>query len=196
MIAVFISRYSQGTAENQYQTQHEKGLELLACGLKKLYGLESLPMISCGAYGKPYFKYRKDIHFNISHCDGIAVCAIAGASVGIDVERIAPVTDNLAGRVLTAEELGQLSREPKDSPEYLEIFYRFWTLKESAVKQSGQGLARDLRELPFHLDASGTVCCSDRQLHFYQKKIGGEYILSLCSEQSVSADDISWNGLE
>ena len=193
MISVFMSAYPQTAAENQYQTEHQKGLELLSYGLKALYGLDFMPVIGYGTHGKPYFPYRKDIHFNISHCDGLAACAISDAPVGVDVERIAPVSENLAKRVLTEDELNQLPCRQKNSSEYLEKFYRFWTLKESAVKHSGKGLAQDLRELSFRLDASGVVSCSDSQLHFCQRKIGTEYILSLCSEQVPRVEDIIWN---
>ena len=189
MISLFMSSCPQTSAENKYQTEHQKGLALLAYGLKTLYGLDSVPMIGYGVHGKPCFKYRKDIHFNISHCDGFVACAISDAPVGVDVERIASFSENLLRRVLTQEEQDQLFYHPKDSPEYLEKFYRFWTLKESAVKQSGNGLSQELRDISFRLGDG--IGCSQPQLYFWQKKVTESHILSLCSERPISAEEVA-----
>ena len=196
MISVFLSPYSQTPGEKPYQTEHKKGRKLLTFGIKALYGLDILPVIGYDIHGKPYFPHREDIHFNISHCEGLVVCAISDAPVGVDVERIAPVSDNLPKRVLSEEELDQLSRLPKESPEYLEKFYRFWTLKESAVKQSGKGLSQELRDISFRLDEDREIRCSQPNLHFLQKKLVGNYILSLCSSQPIRGDEIGEYRLE
>lgn len=188
MIAVFMSVCPKTPAEQKYRTEHKKGLELLAFGLKTLYDIHDMPMISHGTHGKPFFPYREDIHFNISHCDGLVVCAISDAPVGVDVERIAPVSGNLLKRVLTVEELDQLSGHPRDGGEYLEKFYRFWTLKESAVKESGKGLSQEPRDISFRLDDG--IECSQPQLHFWQEKVEEGFILSLCSGWPIPAAEI------
>lgn len=86
----------------------------------------------CGALprGKPWFPQYPQIHFNLSHTAGAAVCALHDQAVGVDVERLRPPPVHLA-RGMAAEP-----------------FFREWTAREAAVKRRG-GSALALRG-PFH----------------------------------------------
>lgn len=77
---------------------------------------------------------------SVSHTDGLCVCAVANAPVGIDVEKLREPPMRVAQRVFSAEEHNQLAAS--DDPR--RDFFRFWTRRESAVKLTGAGL-RDIR---------------------------------------------------
>ena len=56
------------------------GMYLLSQALSSRFGLsislDALPdALEQNAYGKPRLKHYPNIHFNISHCDGLVACA-------------------------------------------------------------------------------------------------------------------------
>jgi len=171
---------------NLHQAEHRAGLTLLAAGLSELYGTAAPPealeeMLGKGARGKPYLP---GIHFNISHCEGLAVCAFAAGEVGVDVEKPAPFSPRLPGKVLTAEERGLLERWGTDERKRQELFFRLWTLKESLIKHSGEGLSRPLDGFSFQFPSYpdiGEIRCSQEGLCFAQENVADGYILSVCT---------------
>ncbi len=129
-----------------YKTEHEATYELLAEVLREHFGvkLSKLEIVK-GEHGKPYFK-DNDIYFNVSHCRGLSVCAVAyGAEVGVDAENIRAYRANVAKRIFNEAELEALEgATDKD-----EFFFNVWTFKESVVKLSGEGLSWDAKELDY-----------------------------------------------
>ena len=101
---------------------------LLTLALEREYGLHELPEIARESGGKPFFPSHPDICFNLSHSHGAAVCAIHDKPVGVDVEKLRPAPQRLAGGM-------------ED-----EAFFRLWTAKEATVKRQGMGIAA-LRQL-------------------------------------------------
>jgi 4'-phosphopantetheinyl transferase len=85
-------------------------------------------------YGKPYLENGP--YFSISHCkEGIAV-AVSEHPIGIDIESIRHVDDDLVSRVMNNQELAQIV-STKEPPR---IFTRLWTQKEAIVKAQGTGI--------------------------------------------------------
>lgn len=84
--------------------------------------------------GKPYLKDWPDVQFNLSHSGAYGVCAISNAPVGVDVEMIRPLRQDVAKRFFTKTEQGYLSARPAEE------FFRLWTRKESFTKAIGKGL--------------------------------------------------------
>ena len=69
---------------------------LTAYGLRK-FGLDEKDMIyRLNKYGKPYFEDYPDIHFSVSHCREMAVCAFSESNVGCDIEMIRKPDYNIA----------------------------------------------------------------------------------------------------
>lgn len=112
--------------------------------------------------GKPYMENCRT-KFNISHCENILVYAFSNEEIGIDIEKIKPISlkvlksffseneqEYVSGNVLNAD-----NPESYNSPEILERFYRIYTLKEAICKKSGIGIKglKDADALPF-LDQS------------------------------------------
>ncbi|WP_173331233.1 4'-phosphopantetheinyl transferase superfamily protein [Ruminococcus flavefaciens] len=58
---------------------------LLLCGLLENYGIRTMPEISVGQHGKPYFK-DIDVSFSISYCDSGVCCGIYDRNLGVDIQ--------------------------------------------------------------------------------------------------------------
>ncbi|NKC11643.1 MAG: 4'-phosphopantetheinyl transferase superfamily protein [Gammaproteobacteria bacterium] len=125
------------------------------------------PVIATGNHGKPYLSHHPDVHFNLSHTEGMIAVAVARhVSIGVDVERRPERTHDLAAiaaRVFTPSEQATMTV----SADPVTIFTQFWTAKEAIMKATGLGFhlpAKDieltvpgpqLRRLPpAHADAS------------------------------------------
>jgi 4'-phosphopantetheinyl transferase len=98
-----------------------------------------------GTRGKPEIAEIygfKNLEFNLSHSEEIALYAITNASkIGIDIEKIRPITDaeQIAKRFFSAKEYTWLSElSPSEKPA---AFFSLWTCKEAYLKAIGEGLA-------------------------------------------------------
>lgn len=101
-----ISEKNDGNRTGQkHRTEHKAGTELLAVGLRELYGMElNRAGLSYGQHGKPYLRNHPEIHFNISHCEGLAVCVFSDTETGVDVERIREVKEKVIPKVFDRAE--------------------------------------------------------------------------------------------
>ena len=95
--------------------------------------------IAYGEHGKPYLP-GSPLHFNLSHSGTLALGVSAPCSVGCDVQKIKPVSHKIAARFFTAYEQ-ELLAACENETAFTRLFYRLWTLKESAVKALGTGIA-------------------------------------------------------
>ncbi|THH34924.1 4'-phosphopantetheinyl transferase superfamily protein [Neolewinella litorea] len=142
------------------------GKLLLRYAAKKIdAALPELSTLATGAYRRPYFPYRPDFDFNISHTDGLVVCcsAVGMGRLGVDVERVGEVDLGEFRRVFTAEEYAQL----QSSPDQVTDFYRLWTRKEAVMKADGRGFSldpADINCLPERIGVDGTHY-TVRELH-------------------------------
>ncbi len=212
MITVYMKPYENCPPREKYQTEHSLGRSLLSLGLNEIFGIQIPPHLLEDAliknpYGKPGLKGHPEIYFNISHCSGLAACAFADQNIGMDLEQIHAFSPSILKKVLTFGEQKYLEQF-KDVPAlYEECFIRFWTLKESLIKQSGMGLSMPLTDFSFTLDMGANplkdtgVCpqgirCSLEGLYFYQKKLEPDYILSLCAPAPIQKVQIKRLGLK
>ena len=85
--------------------------------------------------GKPVLK-GSAIHFNLSHSGPFALLGVGDAPLGVDVERIRPRRPSLPRYALSDAEFSWFTGRGSR----WEDFYTLWTLKESRVKCTGQGL--------------------------------------------------------
>jgi 4'-phosphopantetheinyl transferase len=90
-------------------------------------------------YGKPYLP-GASLCFNLTHADGLAALAVAsGRDVGVDIERVRVLNEDLIRWVMTEREQRRfLKLSPDDR---IEAFFRCWTRKEAVVKAIGAGLS-------------------------------------------------------
>jgi 4'-phosphopantetheinyl transferase len=120
-----------------------------------------------GSRGKPFVAapaLSSPLWFNLSHTDGVSVCAVTGAGpeIGIDIERIALGRDALeiAEQFFPEVEVNALRLLP--AAQRGETFVRIWALKESFVKARETSLADGIRGTAFDLarpDDIGVTFC-------------------------------------
>lgn len=99
--------------------------------------------------GKPYIP-DAGLHVNLSHSEGIAVCAFCESSpVGIDIEqiRLLPEMLSIAHSHFSSEEYRRL--QAMDPAAQCEAFFQGWTRREAYVKALGDGLSRTLSAIRF-----------------------------------------------
>ncbi len=87
--------------------------------------------------GKPFVR-DVDLFFNISHSYDIVICGISDENIGVDIEKIRPITRKLAEKVCKDDELygimdsnGQINCDE---------FFKVWTGKEAYFKFKGTGI--------------------------------------------------------
>ena len=107
-----------------------------------------------GSRGKPFVAapdLSSPLWFNLSHSDGVSVCAVTGAGpeIGIDIERIARGRDALAIAEQFFPESEQSALRLLPPAQRGERFIRIWALKESLAKARETSLGDELRSATF-----------------------------------------------
>lgn len=112
-------------------------------------------VFNVNAFGKPRLPARRPpLHFNLSHSGDMAVLAVSDRyHVGVDIEEILPLREDVAGRFFSAMERQALRFVPPEK--YLGAFYRCWTRKEAFVKAHGAGLSFPLDAFDVSVHAAG-----------------------------------------
>ena len=188
---LLYASYDNSIKSKDAKWDHHLGIWLLQRGLGDDYGMKSDAdelegMIAEGLYGKPYFKDHPDIHFNISHSRGLVVCAFHDGEIGVDVELVRTFRENVLRRICTDKEIAAIQKE-KGTPIYEELFFRYWTAKESYLKYTGTGLASDPKSVEFEIDPvriEGEINCSDKGVRVVQKQLKNKMVLSICTERA------------
>jgi len=106
-------------------------------------------------YGRPSLSHPAGgtLAFNISHTNGMVVCALAREpEIGVDVEDASRAIGlELARRFFSADEADALEALPED--ERAARFFEYWTLKEAYIKARGMGLSLPLDGFSMQLAA-------------------------------------------
>lgn len=116
---------------------------LLRLSLKESFCIDEPVVFSYGKNGKPFLRDYPCIYFNLSHCKNAVACVVSYSEIGVDIEEITPVSDDLAKRVLTAYEFEAYKTSENPSLQ----FFKYWVIKESYLKKTGQGICVDLTAL-------------------------------------------------
>ncbi len=187
MPVIFYSTYSAVSDSPREVTvlEHRLGRELLSAAVESEYGVRiRAGDIGVGENGKPFLTGHRGIHFNISHCDGLVVCALDVDPVGVDAERPGYFAEILVKKVLAVPERRFLEDAAEAGLDRQEWFFRFWTLKEAYVKRTGIGVDTDLHAFSFSFteEAGGgySVVCSDGSVECCQVKLPSGHIVSVC----------------
>ena len=98
--------------------------------------------------GKPYYE-NSNINFSISHSEDMIAVAIDDNELGIDVEKIKEVKNNIIDRVYSKEEQKLYSEKLLDDS----FFCKTWTKKESFAKSSGKGMNIDFDSITLDLES-------------------------------------------
>lgn len=142
-------------------------------------------------FGKPKLKLSgtTNLHFNLTHTDGLVACAVSSNRVGIDIELYnREVNLDLSDDVLAPLETDQLSKLSNE--EKNQRFLQLWTLKEAYSKAIGLGLRQPFTEVPFFFDeTTQSLKSADeviaREWLFKQQLIDhGRYLLAVSIEMN------------
>ena len=136
-----------------------------------------------GMQGKPYLKDYPETFFSLSHSGEMAMCVVAEQEVGCDIEKVKQ-RDNrkLAKRFFTENEYQYIfSKETTEKQN--DAFYRIWTLKESFLKTTGEGISIPLDSFEFTFDAEDMIQFSwtghEEQFEFIEQHVEG-YKAAVC----------------
>ena len=166
------------------------GVGLLLQKVLALYHMQD-SKVFIGEHGKPMID---GLEFSLSHSGNIVLCAISEKPVGCDVEEIRKAPERVAERYFSCGEQESLSRFAGE--EYDRAFFRLWTMKESYVKMTGEGLGVPLEVYEIVIEDMGARVIRDgevQECYVSVVEISG-YIISICAESSAHVDVI-WEKL-
>lgn len=151
---------------------------LLCSMLENLYNLKDY-VIKADKNGKLYIP-ESEIHFNISHSKDMIFCVVGKQEIGCDVELISQCNLKIAKRFFTDSEHKALLMSKNTDAD----FFRLWTVKESILKHSGDGLSGGLSNYDF------SDCLSANQFNRYGLNFKifnyDKYAFAFCSMEKAS----------
>lgn len=147
---------------------------LLQRALREEYGLSEVPPFCIGEHGKPVLEGYPDIHFNLSHCREAVACVVSTHPVGIDIEMVDSFDEALLPTTMNEKEQQMILESPH--PE--STFIRFWTMKESLLKLTGEGITDNLPSVLSKLEATG-----ESQNISFQTTFHNRYIYTVASKE-------------
>ena len=147
---------------------------LLQRALREEYGLSEVPPFCIGEHGKPVLEGYPDIHFNLSHCREAVACVVSTHPVGIDIEMVDSYDEALLPTTMNEKEQQMILESPH--PE--STFIRFWTMKESLLKLTGEGITDNLPSVLSKLEATG-----ESQNISFQTTFHNRYIYTVASKE-------------
>lgn len=153
--------------------------------------------VNVGEQGKPYIKGAEDFYYNISHSGEYVVLAYGRQELGVDIERIRDKDIAVAKRCFTDEEYAYIAGDALDDVRcdviisQDERFFRIWTMKESYLKYTGEGISVPLNSFnvkPTELTIENTnlsfnVCRFD------------DYIITVCAEDVSEVEYVDNTGI-
>ena len=144
-----------------------------------------------GKNGKPFYNSPSGLHFNISHSENWAVCAVSEMPVGIDIEIIQPIDLSIAKDCFTHIEFETLS-QIADESEQLDYFYKIWTIKESYLKAIGSGFSKAPDSFGTKINNNKIILTGDVENGYFFKhyNFDNTYRLCACSLETQFCNDI------
>lgn len=90
-----------------------------------------LPEVALASMGKPYFPEYPGVQFNISHTSGAVLVGLSDQAIGVDIEKIRPVSQRSMKR------LADVATERE--------FFQNWVRREARAKRGGNGVGTMMR---------------------------------------------------
>lgn len=167
MTVVFVRRVEtaeSGPLKLKRKRYSESARALLAYAVRREYGLDVKDYPERQEEGgKPYLE-GAPFHFNLSHSGGYAVCALSDSPVGVDIEKILPISLKVMRRFF-----GKNILSPREQ-------MRTWTHYESYGKMVGCGI-------PYPLG-------SEKPCFFKEYEAIDRYFITVCSETNEFAEHV------
>ena len=177
MIAVSLETLPHGEQSRHARTLLAECLQ--SAGVAYIDGATPLRF---GEHGKPSLAEFPDVHFNLSHANGVTACIVTDGECGIDCECVRPCRMRVAKKVFSDEEQAALEAVGESGRDML--FFRIWTLKEAFVKALGIGISYPMNTVTFTLTDS-TVRSTAERFYFSQYIINDSAIVSVCEKTEM-----------
>lgn len=156
--SVYYTRYETNlTGLDLHQYQKTLAYDMLRQGFSDFLCVKfDESKIQYSVNGKPYYTEKTDCYFNLTHCKDAVAVAVSRIPVGIDAESMRRVRHLSAKKCLSLKEqqyvfentkLNKLNRDL--TKEETARFLQLWTLKESYVKMTGEGIKMPLNQISF-----------------------------------------------
>lgn len=132
-------------------------VEMLLKKALKDKGLPSLDLhYEYNSHQKPSLAGIHNFYFSFSHSGDYAMCAVSSDEIGCDIEKIKESKMNVARRFFTEEEYLELHNLQSED-ERNDLFFRFWTLKESFMKCTGCGMDLSMSAFRISIDQNNRI---------------------------------------
>lgn len=137
-----------------------------------------------GEHGKPYLVDAPEpLFFNLCHSGDYVVCALSDREVGVDIQKIGGMKLEIARRFFHPSETEAL--ETVKGTEQIDLFYRYWAVKESFLKYKGKGLSGSLAGFCMEtVDGETVIRQEGKKIPVYLKecRIASGYCCFICAE--------------
>ncbi len=173
-----LSEYRRAKIHGKNASSHLAAGLLLDYALRPFGLREGCMEYSENDFGKPFFKNRPDICFNLSHSGKYAVCAVSDRAVGIDAETCDDIGSALeiAKRYFTSAEYESI----KKSGDTKSAFLNIWTRKESLLKALGTGISGGLSSYEVLADE---ITVGDTKYFFSGADGYKDAVITVCSPE-------------
>lgn len=166
------------------------GAGLLLKKVFELYGV-SEEDITYGWNGKPEVE---GFYFNLSHSEDMVICAVSEKEVGCDIEKITKWNEKIAKRFFTEKENEHLER--CSVQEIDREFFRIWTMKESYIKMTGEGMKVPFRSLEVSLEDEIKITRNkELQECFFKEYSVPGYCITVCARERNFSEAIIFPSL-
>jgi 4'-phosphopantetheinyl transferase len=133
-----------------------------------------LSNLKYNSHQKPYFDL--DFHFNISHSGNYVVCAASKTSnLGVDIEEKRILTIEHFEDLFTHSEWKEIKQDKT-----LNIFFDYWSKKESIIKADGRGLGIDLKSI---LIEQNKTILANQHYYLFPLAIDSNYSAHICTQE-------------
>lgn len=160
---------------------------LLRYGLLAERGITSPPELVTAPGGKPSVA-GESFGISLSHCSAGVMSSITEGASGVDIQETVRSFRDIAGAVLTDEELAEIETREDSCERFTDI----WTRKECCGKYSGEGIA-------YQMNRTALLGDNGKWLRFGEKFIftgrGEGYSYSVCADSPQTIIRVSCESL-
>lgn len=140
-----------------------------------------------GEHGKPRLSgVRIPVFFNLSHSGDYIVCVISDKEIGVDIQKIGNARLAVARRFFHPEEIRRLETMKAESLD--DLFFTYWSVKESFLKYTGTGLSCPLSSFLVEIGGEDDIKISpengNESVYIHACQIDPQYKCFVCSEES------------
>lgn len=151
--------------------------------------------IRYGEKGKPYPARELSVHFSLSHSGDYVCCAIGDRPVGIDIQQKTEGKERLerlAERFFTCSEKRMLSECEKEQRR--DLFFQMWSIKESYLKLTGEGLCGGLSSFEISWQEKRIVQGDEYRACFEESNVLKGYGFCVCAEKEL--EGVWWESIQ